>query len=160
MLEISCWPTVNLQPTSTLSNCYISDFVSNSQRRMRGLKSWSLGAKTSQHLRVMEGETDAEVEGWRKRCWAVSGKVLQPKILKSLQERRRRGQPFLSFHLRMTDLEQVPAKRRIKAPWDCASPGVMKPLMVTELRSEFRVTDPESYHFSYKLVNLPRWKDI
>lgn len=45
MLEISCWPTVNLQPTSTLSNCYISDFVSNSQQRMRGLKSWKSRGK-------------------------------------------------------------------------------------------------------------------
>lgn len=45
MLEISCWPTVNLQPTSNLSNCYISDFVSNSQWRMRELKSWKSRGK-------------------------------------------------------------------------------------------------------------------
>ena len=45
MLEISCWSTVYLQPTSTLFNCNIFNFISNSPWRMRELKSWKSRGK-------------------------------------------------------------------------------------------------------------------
>ena len=60
MLEISCWPTVSLQPTNTLSNCYISDFVSNSQWRMRELKSWKSTGKEKS-----ASACDGKGAGWR-----------------------------------------------------------------------------------------------
>lgn len=71
MFEISCWLTVNLQPTSTLSNCYISDFVSNSQRRMRGLKSWKSRGKNKS-----ASACDGEGGGDRRGSGGMQEKVL------------------------------------------------------------------------------------
>lgn len=45
MLEVSCWSTVYLQPTSTLFNCNIFNFISNSPWRMRELKPWKARGK-------------------------------------------------------------------------------------------------------------------
>ena len=71
MFEISCWLTVNLQPTSTLSNCYISDFISNSQRRMRGLKSWKSRGKNKS-----ASACDGEGGGDRRGSGGMQEKVL------------------------------------------------------------------------------------
>lgn len=77
MLEVSCWSTVYLQPTSTLFNCNIFNFISNSPWRMRELKPWKARGKhksASAYDGGGGGGTEDEVEGWRERCWAVPGK--------------------------------------------------------------------------------------
>lgn len=77
MLETSCWQTVYLQPTGTILNCNIFNFISNSQWRVRGSKSQKPRGKQNQYLHVMEveEETEVKVKGWRERCWAISGKI-------------------------------------------------------------------------------------
>lgn len=99
MLEVSCWSTVYLQPTSTLFNCNIFNFISNSPWRMRELKPWKARGKHKS-----ASAYDGGGGGDRGRGGGMEGKVLlgcvwktlcQPKTLASLHKRRRH--PLLSF---------------------------------------------------------------